>query len=44
MPNSNSQGPLAAGGYAFQAVYSGDANYTALTSGCEPFAVGQLGR
>ncbi len=43
VPNSNIQGPLAAGGYAFQAAYSGDANYTALTSGCEPFAVGQLG-
>ena len=28
VPNSNIQGPLAVGGYAFRAVYSGDANYS----------------
>ncbi len=43
VPNSNIQGPLAAGGYAFRAVYSGDANYTGSTSTCEPFSVAQLG-
>jgi hypothetical protein len=36
-PNSSTVGPLAAGTYAFQAVYSGDANYTGSTSLCEPF-------
>ncbi len=41
VPNSNIQGPLAAGGYAFRAVYSGDANYIGSTSSCEPFAVAQ---
>ncbi len=43
MPNSNIQGPLAAGDYAFRAVYSGDANYTATTTSCEPFSVAQSG-
>ena len=38
-PNSNTQGPLAVGSYAFQAVYSGDANFPGATSPCEPFAV-----
>ena len=42
VPNSNTQGPLAAGDYAFRAEYSGDANYTASTSSCEPFVVAQL--
>ena len=40
VPNSDTQGPLAAGSYSFQAVYSGDANYAASTSTCEPFKVG----
>jgi hypothetical protein len=39
VPNSNTQGPLAAGSYSFRAHYSGDSNYTGSTSGCEPFAV-----
>jgi hypothetical protein len=38
-PQSSTEGPLAAGSYAFQAVYSGDANYVGSTSGCEDFAV-----
>lgn len=36
---STSHGPLTVGGYAFKAAYSGDSNYTASTSGCEPFSV-----
>ena len=43
VPNSNTEGPLAAGGFAFRAEYSGDANYSSSTSSCEPFAVAQLG-
>ena len=43
LPNSNIQGPLAVGWYGFLAAYSGDANYTASTSSCEPFAVAQDG-
>ena len=31
------------GDYAFRAVYSGDANYTATTTSCEPFSVAQSG-
>ena len=44
-PNSNTQGPLAAGSYGFQATYSGDANYAGSTSTCEPLTVstGHLG-
>jgi hypothetical protein len=38
-PNSSTVGPPAAGTYAFQAVYSGDANYTGSTSLCEPLTV-----
>jgi hypothetical protein len=38
-PNSNSTHSLAAGTYAFRAAYSGDANYSAVTSPCEPFTV-----
>src|SRR5439155_1492540 len=42
VPNSNSEGPLAAGSYSFQATYSGDSNYLGSTSPCEPFGVGRL--
>ena len=42
-PNSKTEGPLAAGSYAFLATYSGDTNsptpYAGSTSGCEPFTV-----
>lgn len=38
-PQSSSEGPLAAGSYSFQAVYSGDNNYLSSTSACEPFTV-----
>jgi hypothetical protein len=39
-PNSNTESSLAAGTYAFQAVFtSGDSNYTGSTSPCEPFTV-----
>ena len=38
---SNSFGPLEAGDYSFQAVYSGDENYTGSTSPCEPFTIDQ---
>ena len=37
---SSTEGPLPEGTYSFQAVYSGDANYTGSTSPCEPFSVG----
>jgi hypothetical protein len=36
---SSPTGPLAAGSYSFEAVYSGDTNYTGSTSACEHFAV-----
>jgi hypothetical protein len=39
VPNSASH-TVTSGAYAFQAVYSGDANYTGSTGGCEPFSVG----
>ncbi len=39
VPNSATQGPLAAGSYSFEAVYSGDANYGGSTGACEPFSV-----
>ena len=39
VPKSNTEGPLAAGSYSFQAVYSGDSNYAGSTSPCEPFSV-----
>ena len=39
VPNSDTQGPLAAGSHSFQAAYSGDTNYSPSTSGCEPFSV-----
>jgi hypothetical protein len=38
-PNSSTVGPLSAGTYSFQAVYSGDANYGPSSSNCEPFVV-----
>jgi len=40
VPNSNTEGPLADGSYSFEATYSGDSNYSASTSACEPFNVG----
>ena len=40
VPNSASTGALTGtGSYAFRAAYSGDANYGASTSPCEPFAI-----
>jgi uncharacterized repeat protein (TIGR01451 family) len=39
VPNSSPTGPLQAGGYSYQAVYSGDANYATSTGDCEPFSV-----
>jgi len=39
VPNSNTQGPLAAGSYSFQDFYSGDSNYSNSTSPCESFTV-----
>jgi hypothetical protein len=39
VPNSQTKGPLAAGSYSFQAVYSGDANYHGVTGDCEPFTI-----
>jgi hypothetical protein len=36
---SSPTGPLAAGSYSFEAVYSGDTNYTGSTSACEHFNV-----
>ena len=39
-PNSDTQGPLAAGSYSFRAVFtSGDANFTGSTSACEPLTI-----
>jgi Bacterial Ig-like domain (group 3) len=39
--NSSTTSGLAAGTYGFEATYSGDSNYTGLTSGCESFIVGK---
>jgi hypothetical protein len=39
VPNSQATGPLAAGGYSFRAVYSGDDNYAGADSACEPFTI-----
>ena len=39
VPNSAATGALTAGSYAFQATYSGDANYSGSTAACEPFSV-----
>jgi uncharacterized repeat protein (TIGR01451 family) len=41
VPNSKTTDSLAAGDYAFQAVYSGDSNYSGKTGSCEPFSVGK---
>ncbi len=41
VPQSDTEGPLAAGTYSFKAVYSGDANYSGSISSCEPFTVAQ---
>ena len=38
-PNSNQEGPLGAGSYSFEAIYSGDANYAGSTSVCEPLTI-----
>ncbi len=43
VPNSNTEGSLAAGSYSFQAVYSGDSNYSGSTNSCEPFTVSSGG-
>ena len=40
VPNSDTQGPLTAGSYSFQAAYSGDADFIGSTSPCEPFTIG----
>ena len=39
VPNSTATSALSAGPYSFQAAYSGDSNYQAATSRCEPFSV-----
>jgi len=39
VPNSGATGALGVGSYSFDASYSGDSNYTAVTSDCEPFSV-----
>jgi hypothetical protein len=41
VPNSSTTATLGAGTYSFQAAYSGDGNYAASTSQCEPFTVAQ---
>ena len=42
VPNSRTEGPFGAGSYSFDAVYHGDANYTASSrSTCESFSVGK---
>ena len=40
VPNSASTGPLAAGQYGYQAIYSGDAIYAATVSDCEQIGIG----
>jgi len=42
VPNSVSYGPLGAGSYSWQAVYSGDSNNKGATSACESLVVGPL--
>lgn len=39
--DSSAHGPLAAGDYSFKASYSGNSNYKASDSDCEPFTVSQ---
>ena len=41
VPNSSTEGPLAAGSYSFLASYSGDSNYAPAIGGCEPLTVGK---
>ncbi len=41
VPNSVSTGPLGAGGYSFDASYSGGGTYQSSSSGCEPFSVAE---
>ncbi len=43
VPNSSETAALAAGSYSYQAVYSGDGNYTGSTGACEPFKIAQAG-
>jgi uncharacterized repeat protein (TIGR01451 family) len=38
--SSDSEGPLGAGSYSFQASYGGDSNYLSSKGNCEPFTVG----
>ena len=39
VPASDTTDPLGGGTYSFDAHYSGDSNYTSVTSACEPFTV-----
>ena len=39
VPHSSATDPLQAGGYSYEAVYSGDSNYKGSTGDCEPFSV-----
>ena len=39
--HSSTEGPLATGSYSFDAIYSGDSNYSGHTSACESFSVGR---
>jgi hypothetical protein len=41
---SNSEGPLVAGAYSFQATYAGDGNFNGSTSACEPLTVTPVGQ
>ncbi len=41
VPVSDVTSALAAGGYAYRAIYSGDSSYVAQTGPCETFTVGQ---
>ena len=43
-PNSNPEGPLAAGSYGFEATYSGDTNYRGLDQHCEPLTISRARR
>ena len=43
VPNSSETAALAAGSYSYQAVYTGDSNYTGSTGACEPFKIAQAG-
>ncbi len=42
VPNSAPTGPLSAGSYSFNAIYSGDSSYTSSASKCEAFSVRPL--